>query len=349
MKTPGGVVEQLRSRAFTHKRTIVFADGTDPRVYSAASYLACVTSIHPILIGSAQSIKAMSKPLSASPDMEIYDPATDLRQEVLTEVAASRDKIRSASKRTGMAIQDMLREPVLSGALFVQSGFADGMVGGADVPTADVIRAGIRAVGLDPKCPIVSGSFAMILPGGIAGSNRVIVFGDSAVVPNPTAQQLGFITVNTADVAKTVVGLDPVVALLSFSTKGSAEDASITPIRETLMWLRNNVPDLIVDGELQADAALIPEIGQKKAPESTVAGRANVLIFPNLAAGNIAYKLVERLAGATALGVILSGLARPINDLSRGCSVDDIINMAAVTVLQGLQERHAIYGMEGRP
>lgn len=348
MKTHRDLVDRLRARAFCHSATIVFSDGTDPRVLKAAAFLTRTSCIHPVLIGDATAILSVSRAFSEVPDIEIYDPVTDFRQEYLCEIAYGRNKIRRLAERTGMSLLEILRDPVLSAALFVQAGFADGMVGGADVPTAKVIRAGIRAVGLDSTYPVVSGSFAMIIPKVLSGGQRVLVFGDSAVVPRPTPVQLGLIALNTAHVAKTVIGLEPVVALLSFSTKGSAEDESVNHVRETLSWLHVHASHLNVDGELQADAALIPEIGQQKAPGSAVAGRANVLIFPNLAAGNIAYKLVERVAGATAIGVILSGLARPINDLSRGCSIDDIINMAAITVLQALSEDQATAEVRGK-
>lgn len=331
-------IDQLRARAFRHSRTIVFSDGTDPRVLNAAVYLARETGIHPMVVGDTHAVASLLRAVPHAAEVEIYDPAADRRQSLLLEIAQGREKIRRAVQKSQMSLAAMCREPVLCGALLVEAGLVDGMVGGAAVPTAHVIRAGIRAVGLDPVSPIVSGSFAMLLPKVLPGGQAVLVFGDAAVVPNPTPEQLGLIAINTARVAQAVVGLDPVVALLSFSTKGSAEDESVQTIRVALNWLHKNAPELRVDGELQADAAIIPHIAHKKAPGSPAAGRANVLIFPNLAAGNIAYKLVERVAGATALGVILSGLARPINDLSRGCNVDDVINMAAVTVLQGLRE-----------
>jgi len=174
----------------------------------------------------------------------------------------------------------------------------------------------------------------MLLPQTLPGGQTVLMFADAAVIPHPTPEQLGLIALNAAEIGRRVAGLEPRVALLSFSTKGSAEDPAVERVRAAVAWLKAEAPDLPVDGELQADAALVPEVGRLKAPGSPVAGGANVLVFPNLEAANIAYKLVERIAGATALGVILSGFRRPINDLSRGCSVEDIVNMAAVTVLQ---------------
>jgi phosphate acetyltransferase len=186
---------------------------------------------------------------------------------------------------------------------------------------------------------VVSGAFALLLAEQLPAGQDAIVLGDVAVVPNPSPEQLASITINTAQVAQAVLGKEPIVALLSFSTYGSAQDASVAKVRDALRLVRRQAPALHVEGELQADAALIPEISVRKAPGNTVQGRANVLIFPNLDAGNIAYKMVERVGRATALGVILSGLAKPINDLSRGCDADDIVNMVAVTALQAAQKK----------
>ncbi|MEO6888379.1 MAG: phosphate acyltransferase, partial [Ktedonobacteraceae bacterium] len=230
----------------------------------------------------------------------------------------------------------LARDPTYCGVLLVKAGMADGMVGGASVPTARVIRAAIQVVGVDSQYPVVSGAFAMLLAEKLPAGQNALVFADTAVVPCPNAAQLATITINTATMARAVLDKEPIIALLSFSTYGSAEDASITKVREALHLIRQQAPSLCVDGEMQIDAALIPEVSASKAPGNQVMGRANVLIFPNLDAGNCAYKLVERIGRATALGVILSGLTKPINDLSRGCSADDITNMVAVTALQSL-------------
>lgn len=213
-----------------------------------------------------------------------------------------------------------------------------GWLGGATIPTGQLIRAGIRTVGLAAESPLVTGAFVMILKEPLAAGQSALVFIDAAVVPNPSEEQLAIMALHGAEIARNVADIEPVVAFLSFSTKGSAQDESIQALRNAVDRVRALRPELRVDGELQADAALVPDIGQRKAPDSMVAGHSNVLVFPNLASGNIAYKLVQRIAGATALGVVLSGFRRPVNDLSRGCDVDDVINMAAITVLQSLRE-----------
>jgi len=223
--------------------------------------------------------------------------------------------------------------------LLVQAGLADGLVGGAAIPTATVIRAGIQVVGVNPAHPVVSGAFVMLLCEALPAGQDVLIFSDAAVIPNPNAEQLAAIAITTAHTARAFLEEEPTIALLSFSTHGSAEDVAVYKVREALHLVRKYAPELQVDGELQADAALIPEISLRKAPTNTIQGKANILIFPNLDASNIAYKLVERIAGATALGVILSGLAKPVNDLSRGCTTDDIVNMVAVTALQAAAQR----------
>ncbi len=211
---------------------------------------------------------------------------------------------------------------------------ADGMVAGAIAPTADTIRPALQYIKTQPGISIVSGAFIMIVPDKNYGDNGIMVFADSAVNPDPTPQQLAEIAVVTAQTAKSIANLEPRVAMLSFSTKGSADHPLVDKVVEATKIAKQLNPGLLIDGELQADAALVPSVGQRKAPDSPVAGRANVLIFPDLNSGNISYKLVQRLAHAEAIGPILQGLAAPINDLSRGCSVDDIVNLVAITANQ---------------
>jgi phosphate acetyltransferase len=327
-------IEQLRNRASECSRRIVLTDGEDPRILSAAQNLLRRSALRLLLIGQAAVILPQARRLGISDAIDIYDPLHDPRQAKLTHLLRTQFQRRGKPLPDAVTLTRMALEPTYCGTLLLKAGLADGMVGGAMVPTAKVIRAGLQVVGVDCGNPVVSGAFIMLLAEKLPAGQDALVFADSAVIPQPSPEQLASITINTARVTRAILGQKPIVALLSFSTHGSAEDASVTKMRDALQLVRQQAPDLCVDGEMQLDAALIPEISASKAPGNLVKGSANVLIFPNLDAGNIAYKLVERVGQATALGVILSGLARPINDLSRGCNVDDVINMVAVTALQ---------------
>jgi len=289
-------------------------------------------------VGQAASILPHLEQMGLIGGVDVYDPGQDPSQSEFVHLLSTQLEKRGKVIPDPSGLSAMASEPLYSGLLLVQAGLADGLVGGATIPTATVLRASMQVVGVDPQRPVVSGAFAMLLAERLPAGQDAIVLGDAAVVPNPSAEQLASIAINTAHVAQAVLGEEPIVALLSFSTYGSAKDASVAKVREALQLVRKRAPELCVEGELQADAALIPEVSVHKAPGNTVQGRANVLIFPNLDAGNIAYKMVERIGRATALGVILSGLSKPINDLSRGCSASDIVNMVAVTALQIAQK-----------
>jgi phosphate acetyltransferase len=335
-------IARLRERAFASTMRIVLTDGVDERVLAATRTLVQESTLRPILIGQAASILPQLQLLGLTGKVDVYDPGEDPRQHELIHL------LRSQLEQRGKVIPDpsvlsaMVSEPIYTGLLLLQAGLADGLVGGATIPTATLLRASMQVVGVDPQRPVVSGAFALLLAEQLPVGQDAIVVGDAAVVPNPSAEQLASIAINTAQVAQAVLAEEPIVALLSFSTYGSAQDASVAKVREALQLVRKRAPSLRIEGELQVDAALIPEISVHKAPGNTVQGQANVLIFPNLDAGNIAYKMVERIARATALGVILSGLAKPVNDLSRGCSAHDIVNMVAVTALQAAQQTASI-------
>ena len=325
---------QLKERAKINRQRIVLPEGTEERTISAADIILGEGFADIILIGNSDKIKAEVNRLN----LKNIDKATVIDPENHPKFDEYVNLLVEIRKSKGLTVEEarkLVKDPLYLAVLMIKNGDADGEVAGANNATGDVLRPAFQIVKTLPGISVVSGAFVMILNDKEFGEDGMMVFADCAVHPDPTARELAEIAVASASTARSIAGFkEPRLAMLSFSTKGSAKHAMVDKIVEATQIAKEMAPDLIIDGDLQADAAIIPSIGKSKAGNSPVAGKANVLIFPTLECGNIAYKLVQRMAHAEAIGPVLQGMAAPINDLSRGCSVSDIVNLVAITANQ---------------
>ena len=329
------LISQIVERAKSNKQRIVLPEGTEERTLKAANQVLTDGVADLILLGNPSEIMDLAREwgLGNISRATIIDPENHPKQEEYAQLLCQ------LRQKKGMTIEEarkLVRNPLYLGCLIIKAGDADGQLAGARNTTGDVLRPALQIIKTEPGITCVSGAMLMLTHAPECGDNGVIVMGDVAVTPVPDAGQLAQIAVCTARTAKAVAGIDPRVAMLSFSTKGSAKHEVVDKVVEALKLARVLDPEMKIDGEMQADAALVPRVGQSKAPGSEIAGRANVLVVPCLEVGNISYKLVERLGHATAIGPILQGIARPVNDLSRGCSVDDVYKMIAITANQAI-------------
>ncbi len=329
------LIDEIVARAKANKQRIVLPEGTEERTLKAADRLLADEVANLILIGKPAEILALAEKngLKHIGKATIIDPANHAKK---AEYANLLFELRKKKGMTEEQAASLVEDPLYLACLMIKSGDADGEIAGARNTTGNVLRPALQIIKTAPGISVVSGAFLMFIPNKQYGENGIMVFADCAVTPNPTAEELAQIAVSTGRTARDIAGYEPRIAMLSFSTKGSAKHEMVDKVVEATRLAKELDPSLLIDGELQADAAIVPSVGSSKAPGSDIAGKATALVFPTLEVGNIAYKLVQRLAGAEAVGPILQGMAAPVNDLSRGCSVDDVYKMVAIACNQSI-------------
>jgi len=326
-------IQNIIQKAKTHQKHIVLPEGLEERTLKAADFVLANGIAKLTIIGAPEEVagKAESLGLTNIGKARIVDPKNHPRKSAYVDLML---QLRKEKGLTQDEAERLIENPLYLGTLMIKAGDVDGEVAGAGNSTGDVLRPAFQYVKTLPGIHVVSGAIFMILKDQSFGHNGIMLFADCAVHPDPTDRELAEIAVSTAKTAQSVGGFEPKVAMLSFSTKGSAKHEMVNKVVRAMQIAKEMEPGLAIDGEMQVDAAIIPEIGKSKSPGSAIAGCANVLVFPNLEAGNIGYKLVQRLAGAETVGPVLQGMAAPINDLSRGCSVEDVVSLIAITVNQ---------------
>ena len=329
------LIDEIIARAKADKQRIVLPEGTEERTLTAADRLIGDGVAEIILLGNPEEINSLSGQLGLKniSQATIINPVTDVKKQAYIDLLL---ELRRSKGLTPEKAAQLVEDPLYYACLMIKAGDADGEIAGAQNTTGNVLRPALQIIKTAPGISCVSGAFLMFTNNQSFGKDGVLLFADCAVIPDPSASELAQIAVVTAQLARSLLAVEPHVAMLSFSTKGSASHEKIDKITEATKIAKEMAPDLLIDGELQADAALIEKVAVQKAKGSPVAGKANVLVFPSVESGNIAYKLVQRIAGIEAIGPILQGMAAPVNDLSRGCSVDDIYTMVAIAANQSI-------------